>query len=166
MKHLFNNLSEEEKKIILEQHYQNIENIDEQLGQKIKAGVQGITQKVGAVGANVGKTLTGGINRAPDIDANFEKLQSWSKWMQGQVESFKSTLNTLITNTTSSKNASIPVYKTQVTTITSSIDSVLKLLPEIEKGLNAIVSSQLPNPETATGTTPEKPAEGEATANK
>jgi len=153
MKHLFNNLSQEEKKIILEQHYQNTQNIDEQLGQKIKAGIQGATQRVSSVGKNVGTTLTGGVNRAPDIDANYEKLQSWAKWMQGQIESFKKTFNTLKTSTTSSKNASSPVYKEQVTKITSSIDTVLNLLPQIEKGLNDIISSELPAPQNSTNTT-------------
>ena len=164
MKNLFNNLTEEEKRAILEQHYQTKENVDEQLGQRVKAGVQGAAQKVADVGKNIGKAVTGGVNRAPDIDANHQKLQSWAKWMKGQIDNFKNNFTGLKTSTTSSKNAAIPVYKGQVNMITTSIDKVLPLLPSIEKELDAIIASKLPDPEKgaapASGATQATPGVG------
>lgn len=62
MKNLFNNLTEEEKKSILEQHYNNKENISEQLrglGGQIGAKVQQAAKAVGTVGQRVGAAVSG-----------------------------------------------------------------------------------------------------------
>jgi hypothetical protein len=147
MKNLFNNLSEEEKKTILEQHYQNKENVDEQLGQRVKAGLQGAAQKVADVGKNIGSALTGGVNRAPDIDANHQKLQSWSKWLSDQLSTYKTNVESISKSTSSSKNATIPVYKGQVDMIVATAGNILALLPPLQNEANNIVKQKLPDPE-------------------
>jgi hypothetical protein len=62
MKNLFNNLSEEEKKAILEQHYGEKELVNEQLrglGSQLGARVKQAAQTVGTVGQRVGAAVTG-----------------------------------------------------------------------------------------------------------
>ena len=89
MKNLFNNLSEEEKKSILEQHYQNKENVNEQLVQRAVAGVKGAARRVASRTADMTQT---GVEPNPKLDANARKLFEWNDWIAKYLTQFQSNI--------------------------------------------------------------------------
>ena len=95
MKHLFNNLSEDEKKAILEQHYGNKDLLNEQptqpgrfggIGQEIRAGIEGRQDRRAAKRANrqMNRT-TGGVSRNTQLEQVQGKISSWMNWMIKQI---------------------------------------------------------------------------------
>lgn len=106
MKHLFNNLSEEEKKAILEQHYGKEQIINEQptqpgrfggIGQEIRAGIEGRQDRRAAKRANrqMNRT-TGGVSRNTQLEQVQGKISSWMNWMIKQINTIDPTLETLV----------------------------------------------------------------------
>jgi hypothetical protein len=99
MKHLFNNLSEEEKKTILEMHGSKNEIISEQstqpgrltgVGQDVTAGVKGGQGR--RAGRQEARQLTKDHSKITEI---LKKITSWSTWMTKQINTIKPALEAL-----------------------------------------------------------------------
>jgi hypothetical protein len=139
MKHLFNNLSEEEKKIILEQHYENKDLLNEQtkltgIGQKVVSKAQGATARIGSSAQNLGSKISGGINRNPDLDADMIKIKEWANWLNKQISVFKSNIEKLGKDAENTKKAD--VYKTQISYIKQTVDELVKVDGALDKLTN------------------------------
>lgn len=124
MKHLFNNLSEEEKKAILEQHYGDREVINEQLGQRIAAGAKGAVRRVASRVTDMVQT---GVEPNPKLDANARKLYEWNNWMAKQLAQFESNIKKIQVDIESDKSQ-VPQHIEQkkfLSTILTNMESVL-----------------------------------------
>lgn len=124
MKNLFNNLTEEEKKAILEQHYQNKENIDEQLrglGGQVGAKVKQAAKAVGTVGQRIGAAVTG------------KQALGKSAELEGKLTYAKQVTDTLIKNLTATsqnlqknKADNVPAdYKDEANSFNTQIDAIV-----------------------------------------
>jgi hypothetical protein len=117
MKNLFNNLTEEEKKSILEQHYQNKENVNEQLGQRIAAGVQGAARRVASRVTDMTQT---GVEPNPKLDANARKLYEWNNWISKHIAQFESNIKKIQADVNSDKST-VPQHVEQKNFLLSTI---------------------------------------------
>ena len=158
MKHLFNNLSEEEKKAILEQHYGEKEAINEQLrglGSQIGARVKQAAQTVGTVGQRIGQAVGG------------KQDMGKSAGLEGKVTYVKNTAKTLYNNllTTSSylKKSKADVnkmgdYADEAKGFNSQIDGLTAFLDDMASQFNAKMAELKLDYQPGSGKTEEKPA--------
>lgn len=169
MKNLFNNLTEEEKKSILEQHYNNKENINEQLAQKAVAGVKGAARRVASRVADMTQT---GVEPNPKLDANARKLFEWNDWIAKYLTQFQTNLKKIETDIMSTQ--------TNVPQHTEQKNFLSKTITDLESALNPFitVTTQVKADETsgkgiyrkdvtapaAQPTAPAPAAQGQATA--
>lgn len=165
MKHLFNNLSEEEKKAILEQHYVNKESLTEQrtqpgrfggIGQSLTAGVTSLQDK--RAGKKIAKDLT---KQNAEMFQILGKISSWVNWMTKQINTINPALESLKTEATN-----IGETHSYFKSIVSTIDNYKKALDGIETLNREIVKnkgSQTPLPGLSFGTQAQ-PQGGEAPA--
>lgn len=140
MKNLFNNLSEEEKKTILEQHYQNKENVNEQLAQRAVAGVKGAARRVASRVADMTQT---GVEPNPKLDANARKLFEWNDWITKYLTQFQTNILKIKTDVESTKTT-VPQHTEQKQFIS-------KTLTDLESVLGPFItaSAQVKADETA-----------------
>jgi len=162
MKNLFNNLSEDEKKAILEQHYGEKETINEQLrglGSQIGARVKQAAQTVGTVGQRVGQAIAG------------KQDMGKSAGLEGKVTYVKNTAKTLYNNllTTSSylKKSKADVnkmgdYADEAKGFNSQIDGLTAFLDDMASQFNAKMAEMKLDYKPGDGKTEEKPASAPA----
>jgi ABC-type transporter Mla subunit MlaD len=158
MKHLFNNLSQEEKNRILEMHQSNNEVLNEQLrglGSQIGARVKQAAQTVGTVGQRVGQAIGG----KQDMGKN--------AGLEGKVTYVKNTAKTLYNNllTTSSylKKSKADVnkmgdYADEAKGFNSQIDGLTTFLDDMASQFNAKMAELKLDYQPGSGKTEEKPA--------
>lgn len=130
MKNLFNNLSEEEKKSILEQHYQNKENVNEQLVQRAVAGAKGAARRVASRVADMTQT---GVEPNPKLDANARKLFEWNDWIAKYLNQFQTNLKKI--------QADIMAEKTTVPQHTEQKNYLSKLTSDLESVLSPFITT-------------------------
>ena len=124
MKNLFNNLSEEEKKTILEQHYQNKENVNEQLVQRAVAGVKGAARRVASRVSDMTQT---GVEPNPKLDANARKLFEWNDWITKYLTQFQTNIKKIQADIEAEKTT-VPQHTEQkqfLSTTITNLESVL-----------------------------------------
>lgn len=172
MKHLFNNLSEEEKKQILEQHYGNKELLNEQptqpgrfggIGQEIRAGIEGRQDRRAAKRANrqMNRT-TGGVSRNTQLEQVQGKISSWMNWMIKQINTIDPALDGLM-NEAENVGGTHPHFKYIDDTIKNYM-TALTSLKTLSETIAKNKGTEKPLPELTVTEKPSAPAAAPATA--
>jgi hypothetical protein len=156
MKHLFNNLSEEEKKAILEQHYGDREVINEQLrglGSQIGARVKQAAKSVGTVGQRLGQAVGG------------KQQMGKNAGLEGKVTYVKSTAKSLYDNIVAASSylkkskvdpSKMGDYADEGTGFNTQIDGLTAFLDDMLSQFNAKVADLKLDYQVGSGTKPEE----------
>lgn len=151
MKHLFNNLSEEEKKAILEQHYSEKNKIDEQLrglGSQLGARVKQAAKSVGTVGQRLGQAIGG------------KQQMGKNAGLEGKVTYVKSTAKSLYDNIVAASAylkkskvdpAKMGDYADEGTGFNTQVDGLTTFLDDMLSQFNAKVAELKLNYQVGTG---------------
>ena len=172
MKHLFNNLSEDEKKAILEQHYGNKDLLNEQptqpgrfggIGQEIRAGIEGRQDRRTAKRANrqMNRT-TGGVSRNTQLEQVQGKISSWMNWMIKQINTIDPALDGLM-NEAENVGGTHPHFKYIDETIKKYM-ATLTSLKSLSETISKNKGTEKPLPELTVTEKPSAPAAAPAAA--
>jgi len=167
MKHLLNNLSEEEKNSIREQHEGGMrivnENfkklvdtklgdvkplVNEQLGSGIAANVKGLGARIGTVAQNLGKAVNSGQgNRtlsSPKLNAQMAKIQSKVKSLQNVITDLTKDLTEIQQVAQTEKTGQ---YQSEATQIETMINNYNQVLGQVNEYNNYLLSQSLQAPQ-------------------
>jgi len=130
MKNLFNNITPEERKMILEMHGSNThDELDEQLGAGVKAAASGFGQRVKTIGQNLKMAVSPNqgkrIINSPKLNAALQRVKSRTNSLQKIVNDLTLDLDKILTITNEEKSGQFKYEAEQIEALVNGFKQVL-----------------------------------------
>jgi hypothetical protein len=147
MKHLFNNLSSEEKNRILEMYSSNSELINEQLGSGVAAAATGLGSRIKTIAQNVGRAVSPNkgqrVINSPKLAAALTRTKTRTNLIQKTMDDLDADLAKILQIVQTEKTGQ---FKTEAEQLETLLNGYRQTLANVKAYNTQLASAQLQAP--------------------